>query len=397
MIFPELSASLRNDKDFRSRVYDGHHKFDSILEKIDGLDMVKDFPIGDALHLIDLGITKRLLNGWKSGTLNNHKAKWSGKQLNDISLFLKTCKLPREFQRPVRGLEHLPRWKGTEFRTFLLYLSVIVLKKFFTSQEILDHFLNFYCAIQICIRGKLNSQHIDVAQSLITDFLKGVRTLYGDQMFCSNMHNLTHLVDDVKRFGPLGTFDAYPFESKLFGLKRLIRNGKLPLAQVARRIWEIQSNTSHNKPRNPTITQSPVLKRKVYTTNFMTPSLKACISDTSELYLFAGMKNFCIDTQSSVDQWILTDSLTIISVSYIAKHASSNDISLIGKPLINLYDLFLRPIVSSSLYIYGSNLEYEPDFLAYKLDRIICKMVKIDCQDIALPKAAFFPLIHTLK
>ncbi|XP_053682974.1 uncharacterized protein LOC128733426, partial [Sabethes cyaneus] len=147
-----MLRGLRNDKEFRSRVYDGHHKFDSILEKINRVDMVKDFPIGDALHLIDLGITKRLLNGWKSGTLNNHKAKWSGKQLDDISLFLKSCKLPREFQRLVRGLKHIPRWKGTEFRTFLLYLSVIVLKKFFTSEKILDHFLNFYCAIQICIR-----------------------------------------------------------------------------------------------------------------------------------------------------------------------------------------------------------------------------------------------------
>lgn len=50
MIFPETNASLRNDLDFRSRVYEGHSKFDSVLETIRNLDMVKDFPIGDSLH-----------------------------------------------------------------------------------------------------------------------------------------------------------------------------------------------------------------------------------------------------------------------------------------------------------------------------------------------------------
>ena len=75
MIFPELNAPLRTDSDFRSRIYERHHKHDSILEEIIGIDMIKDFPIGDALHLIDLGITKRFLVGWKSGCLGNQNAR----------------------------------------------------------------------------------------------------------------------------------------------------------------------------------------------------------------------------------------------------------------------------------------------------------------------------------
>lgn len=98
MIYPDTDAPLRTDKDFRSRVYEGHHRNDTILESIVGLDMVKDFPVGDSLHLIDLGITKRFLNGWKSGTLNNHDSKWSAQQIHSVSTFLQNCKLPREFQ-----------------------------------------------------------------------------------------------------------------------------------------------------------------------------------------------------------------------------------------------------------------------------------------------------------
>lgn len=82
----------------------------------------------------------------------------------------------------------------------------------------------------------------EVAEALIKDFLNGVKILYGAQYCCSNMHNLLHLIEDVKRFGPLNSFDAYPFKSKLFTLKRMIRSGNLPLSQVSLRIIEMQSS-----------------------------------------------------------------------------------------------------------------------------------------------------------
>lgn len=391
MIFPEMNAALRNDSDFRSRTYEGHHKFDSILEDIRGLDMIKDFPIGDSLHLIDLGIMKRLLNGWKAGTLNNYNARWSAKQIENISCFLKTCKLPREFKRPVRGLDHLPRWKGSELRTFLLYISVVVLKKFFESDEILDHFLNFFCAIQICMRYDQNPENYEVARCLIMDFLNGVKTLYGEQLFCSNFHSLIHLIDDVERFGPLDTFDAYPFESRLYTLKRLIRTGNLPLSQVARRISEMQENVS--QPSEPK--QRPILKRKLSGNNFSDQHFSQ-IEKNSVVYSFVDFGDFCIDTQKTVDKWILTRNMKVMTVDKIVQNNASESVFLFGQILSDLSDLFEKPVVSSSLQIFCSDLKVSPAVLIESSD-IFCKMVKIDCQDLMLPKSVFFPLIHTIR
>lgn len=396
MIFPEITAALRNDSDFRGRVYEGHHKFDSILETIRNLDMVKDFPIGDSLHLIDLGITKRFLNGWKSGTLNNYKAKWSAKQTEHISNFLKTIKLPREFQRSVRGLEHLSRWKGTELRTFLLYLSVVVLKKSFMSDEIIDHFLNFFCAIQICARHDQNPGNYKIARCLITDFLDGIKILYGEQLFCSNVHSLAHLVDDVERFGPLDTFDAYPFESKLYTLKRLIRSGNLPLSQVARRICEMQGHTSNQKSKNCKPHQQPLLKSKLPKKNISDRLSTLELADDSNAYSFIDFGDFCIDTQKVVDKWILTKSFKVLSVDCIVHNTTADTICLIGQPLCDLFDLFKKPVLSSSLQIYGTNLKYA-SVLSVKSSDIFSKMVKIDCQDESLPRSVFFPLIHTIR
>lgn len=394
MVFPQIDAPLRTDADFRSRLYEGHHKSVSLLEEIHGLDMVNDFPTGDGLHLIDLGITKRFLNGWKSGTLNNNNAKWSAAQIQKVSSFLEGCKLPREIRRPARSLDHLARWKGTEFRSFLLYLIPVVLKNFFESDEIIDHFLNFYCAIQICSRHDQPSENYAVARNLINDFLEGVKVLYGTHLFSSNMHNLVHLIDDVERFGSLDSFDAYPFESKLYILKKLIRSGNLPLPQVARRIIEMQSNSSC---QNVIGSDKPTLKKKCTISDDSDIALRSFMQNNeSDVYSFINLNNFCLDAGSDSNRWILTPTFEVVAVKYIIHNISNNTIQLFGNPVLDLMDFFIKPIVSSSLFIYGSNLNFKPPQF-YDLSLIKCKMVKIDCKSSKLPKSVFIPLIHTLK
>lgn len=65
MSFPRIAVSnqerekeLRTDERFRNRFQPQHHKEYSILEELP-IDMVRGFPTSDALHLFDLGITKR--------------------------------------------------------------------------------------------------------------------------------------------------------------------------------------------------------------------------------------------------------------------------------------------------------------------------------------------------
>ena len=61
------------------------------------------------------------------------------RKLSD-SLVAYNGKLPREFARQPRSLDYLSRWKATEFREFLLYTGIIVLKKVL-SDEMYGHFL----------------------------------------------------------------------------------------------------------------------------------------------------------------------------------------------------------------------------------------------------------------
>lgn len=75
----------------------------------------------------------------------------------------------------------------------------------------------------------------------------------------SNIHNLIHIFDEVRKFGILQKFNAYPFENKLYAIKQTIRQGNKPLQQVARRIIEKQLiDTEH---LNEEIVHHPFIKK----------------------------------------------------------------------------------------------------------------------------------------
>ena len=127
----KTSGMLRTNIGFKNRCYEDYHKpifrqnF-SELEKLD-LDMIKSFPL-DPMHLLDLGVCKKILNCIiKKETVN---FKISPTQIESISerLLLISPFFPCEFVRKPRSLIELPRWKAVEFRQFLLYSGIIVLK-----------------------------------------------------------------------------------------------------------------------------------------------------------------------------------------------------------------------------------------------------------------------------
>ena len=55
------------------------------------------------------------------------------------------------------------------------------------------------------------------------------------------MHGLMHLPDDARKYGCLDNCSAFPYENYLHQLKKLVRSGQNPLAQILKRLSEIQN------------------------------------------------------------------------------------------------------------------------------------------------------------
>lgn len=329
------------------------------------------------------------------GTLNNYNAKWSSFQWTEVSAFMEKCKIPKEIHRRVRGLQDLRHWKGTEYRTFLLYVGIVVVRKFFTDRKIFDHFLLYFCSIVICMRSDQHAENYDIAESMLKDFLINFKSLYGIDYFSSNLHNLRHLVDDVRRFGPLDSFSAYPFENRLFYIKRLLRNGNLPLSQVARRITEQQEAGSFKR----TFSKEPISEYKL---NHEIKNFDK--SDTSfpsflriqkaPVFSEIEFSTFMLNASQENNKWFLTKSFDIVHLKYIVKTSDDKgQVFLCGSVLAQAVDYFEFPVKSSDLNIYVSNCNLKPARF-FSISDIFCKMVKIDYND---KKSIFIPLIHTIK
>lgn len=388
-IFPRTHCRPRTDTGFREKMYEGHHKIDSPLLQLQ-IDMIKDFPTSDRLHLIDGGHTKRLLIGWKDGSFKNSGLKFSAKDIIQISSFLENIKTPKEIHRSIRGLDCIHHWKGTEFYTFLHYVSIVVMKDFLAT-DVYNHFLLYFCSVTILSSEKY-LHFINCAEAMLNHYLELFRHVYGEQYMTSNVHNLVHLVDDVKRYGALSTFSSYPFENMLGHIKALLlrRGNNNVLASVAKRIIEIHGIQKNVNNKNKGKSYPKFSKRyddaniNIELPDFFDNNL------TYEFYGKIEFEHFMLSSNNE-NKWFLTNDNEIVALKYVICASSDHKLYIYGVSLTNAYDFFKDPITSSTLNIYCSDCSTNIPQL-YRLNDIKCKLVSIFYKNLTV----FFPLLHTL-
>lgn len=283
---------------------------------------------------------------------------------------------PREIHRSVRKLNDLKYWKGTEFRSFLLYFGVVVLKRFL-PEEVYNHFLILICAVTICY-SEAYVDNLLIAKMYFDKFVDGCIHLYGVHYLVSNNHNLTHVVDDVKRFGNLSTISAYPFENRLNFIKLRLKQMKLPLEQITRRIVELSLDYEQLYGLNSTKKSFPELK---------------CSSmvDGVEVYKLIIQSDYTLSANRKADRWFMTRSREIVQMHYAINTPAG--ILILGARIMQKDDFFKQPMSSRFLNIFKSDGELEPDLVSFELTEILAKMICIADDN----NIVFLPLLHTLK
>lgn len=329
--------------------------------------MVNDFPVADCLHLLDLGVMKRLLIGWRDGNFAKLVTKWRSQQIDEVMIFLNKCKLPSEIHRSVRGIDCLAHWKASEYRTFLFYLSIIILPDVL-PQDVFAHFLFLYCGITICSSNEYK-HYLPLAKELLKYFVEHYKDFYGLDYLTSNVHNLLHVVEEVERFGPLQTFSAYPFENKLYLIKKLLRSGEKPLSQVAKRL----SENIHRQG-------DALRKENLYRGPFLTKTYNKQIKINFRDYILS---------KKPQDKYFMTNNCEIIELREIDEN--SNIIH--GYKIAGLTEVFYRPLKSSYFNIFISKLPGDERIeTAVKPEEVKLKCVCIEHKK----KLYFIPLLHTV-
>lgn len=265
-----------------------------------------------------------------------------------------------------------------------MYLGPVIMKSFLPS-EFYKHFwyLVVVTTIYSCERYVEIPAFLDVAKNLMNEYVEEFIALYGIDSISSNVHNLIHVHDDVLKFGSLRNISAYPFESTLYWLKCLLKNGSRPLSQVAKRI--IEMNKLSCRPSKSAA--KPVLSKKIV--------------DSSECYGRVEFSKFILSKERK-NKWFLTKNCEIVEMLHAT--SNGNTVKIHGRNIRRFDDFNTNPFSSRHLNIYYADIEFE-SLKEYSTEDIKCKLVCLhpydaECrqnnQFFNTEKGVFFPLIHTL-
>lgn len=217
VVLESTTSELRTDTSFREKIHQNHHKPSAESSPLLDLklDMVLSFPL-DYMHGCCLGVMRRLLHRWKSSKRNELKCHLDVHSKNEFDNRIESfasC-LPSEFSRKmVGGMKTLSYWKAVEYRVFLIYAGVYVLRNVI-PEAYYNHFLGFCVAMRILLTPN-QYENMPVVRHMLTDFVEESKTLYGPGFVSFNVHNLIHLADDYERFGALDLISCFSFETYL--------------------------------------------------------------------------------------------------------------------------------------------------------------------------------------
>lgn len=381
MTYPETDAPLRTDLSFKELLDNGHHRHKSPLDIL-GVGLVTGFCL-DYMHLVCLGIVRRLILLWMRGPL---PSRLSASMLGQISehLVQLRCLIPSEFARKPRSLYEIDRWKATELRQFLLYTGPVVLLHVL-EDHMYEHFMLLSVGMYCCLNANLCEYYADYAQILFTSFVQQGLKIYGQEFVVYNVHSLIHILDDVRLFGALDNISSFPFENHLRSLKKSIRRPGMPLQQIVRRLTEKEISKCVEVTQNDLVPKKDVIFKKVHDCGPLPIELQG----VSQVKQYASLH-----WRSMTIKICNNDSVFVLDNGSIVK--VQNIVSL-GEQTLIVYKCFLQkksfyniPLPSADIGVFevsrlSSNCEMTP--IGSVVQKLVCLYSKDEKSCICIPLA----------
>ena len=244
--FVETSCTLRDNTSFRAHLYDYHQKEGSPSPLIElPIDMIAQFPL-DYMHLVLLGVVKRILRLWlgttdfKVTTFSSNfrlNAKQNDKKIRE-RVTLCSDNITSEFQRRPRQMDENKYFKAHEFRTLLCYTIPFIFYGVFNNEQVYSHFLILVVSFRVMLGSKPTPNLVQYVRDLLRRFVVQVQELYGTTHMTYSVHGLLHVPDDYERYGVLDRISAFPFESYMQKLKGYVSRPGQELQQIVKRKHE---------------------------------------------------------------------------------------------------------------------------------------------------------------
>lgn len=205
----DVYAAVKNirdgKKDYIARGVKGPFWF-MFLKHFDFLNGV----VIDYMHGVCSGVMKMMLGLWFGKENKGNASSYYNcrSKVNDYLLKIK----PTVFiTRVPRSLDDIVHWKASEYRNFLLYWGVPILKCVLNNMHML-HFCTLVKSLHILSLERITEADLIVAENCLFHFVKYIPELYSPRNMTMNVHQLLHLTDCVRATGPLFANNCFVFE-----------------------------------------------------------------------------------------------------------------------------------------------------------------------------------------
>ena len=102
--------------------------------------------------------------------------------------------IPLEFNQKLRPITDLAFWKASEHRLFLLYVSIVLLKrKSILCTQRYNHFLKFSIVVRYLLQPNANRDTLTFCHKLLCEFVNDSVSLYGKRFVAYNVHSVMSL------------------------------------------------------------------------------------------------------------------------------------------------------------------------------------------------------------
>ncbi|XP_034255464.1 uncharacterized protein LOC117653720 isoform X2 [Thrips palmi] len=159
----------------------------------------------DDLHAIYLGVTKFLTN------LIIEEAEDPDNLMRQIDARLRRIRTPTLISRKPRSIKKRGKYKGSEWKTWLLYLGVPCMVGLIPEDR-LRLFSLLSEGVFLLSQDSVSDENIDESERLLEMFVTEVQEVYGVGRMRFNIHMILHLAMAVRLWGPLQLHSTFPYE-----------------------------------------------------------------------------------------------------------------------------------------------------------------------------------------
>ena len=234
----------------------------------------------DDLHFNCIGCMKQLWNEW-----SKPYGKLSNKQKKIVDGYMMSIRPIKEMQRVQRTMSDKSKWKALEWKWFLFYYGLIVLEDIL-DDKLLESFALYVKSSYLLCSTHIEKSELEECDVDILRFVCDCERFYGLQFMTSNIHSARHLVECVKKNGPLPFYSTFPFESKYSDFKNSVNGTAGVVDQITDKVlqsnkFEVELNVMDKSTPIGTFCNEIYCKRK-FISNYIQTAENAILTQTSE-------------------------------------------------------------------------------------------------------------------